>query len=134
MGGQLDGNFVPGSLPHKFILIVTLIICFVVNKFLSPSFCRRRSFVHRTANVACIFCKCSQQHPPFIRPLYRSTCVSRHAPPVKNWRILLVQSFTAHMPLLTATSAFGLGRRRWSFPQQRYLHCLCTNVQICRNC
>jgi len=32
MGGQLDGNF-PGSLPHKFILIVTLIICFVVNKF-----------------------------------------------------------------------------------------------------
>jgi len=31
------------------------------------------------------------------------------APPVKNWRILLVQTFTAHMPLLTATSAFGLG-------------------------
>jgi len=23
MGGQLDGNFLPGSLPHKFILIVT---------------------------------------------------------------------------------------------------------------
>ena len=36
MGGQLDGNFLPGSLPHKFILFVTLIICFVVNKFLSP--------------------------------------------------------------------------------------------------
>ena len=35
MGGQLDGNFLPGSLPHKFILIVILIICFVVNKFLS---------------------------------------------------------------------------------------------------
>jgi len=30
------------------------------------------------------------------------------APPVENWRILLVQSFTARMPLLTATSAFGL--------------------------
>ena len=29
MGGQLDGNFLPGSLPHKFILFVTLIICFV---------------------------------------------------------------------------------------------------------
>jgi len=29
---------------------------------------------------------------------------------VKNWRILLVQSFTARMPLLTATSAFRLGR------------------------
>jgi len=28
------------------------------------------------------------------------------APPVKNWRILLVQSFTARMSLLTATSAF----------------------------
>ena len=48
------------------------------------------------------------------------------APPVKNWRILLVQSFTARMPLLTATSAFGLGRRRWSSPQQCYLHGLCT--------
>jgi len=35
MGGQLDGNFFPGSLPHKFILIVTSIICFVVNKFIS---------------------------------------------------------------------------------------------------
>ena len=33
------------------------------------------------------------------------------APPVKNWRILSVQSFTAHVPLLKATSAFGLGRR-----------------------
>jgi len=32
MGGQLDGNFLPGSLPHKFILIVILIICFAVNK------------------------------------------------------------------------------------------------------
>jgi len=37
--------------------------------------------------------------------------VSLHllVPPVKNWRILLVQNFAAHMPLLTATSAFGLG-------------------------
>jgi len=35
MGGQLDGNFLPGSLPHKFILIVTSIICFVVSKFFS---------------------------------------------------------------------------------------------------
>jgi len=39
----------------------------------------------------------------------KSTCTM--APPVKNWRILLVQSFTACMPLLTATNAFGLGRR-----------------------
>jgi len=48
-----------------------------------------------------------------------------NAPPVNNWRILLVQSFAARMPLLTATSTFGLGRRRWSSPQQCYLHCLC---------
>jgi len=34
--------------------------------------------------------------------------------------ILLVQSFTARMSLLIATSAFGLGRRRWSSPQQCY--------------
>jgi len=48
------------------------------------------------------------------------------APPVKNWRILLEQTFTARMPLLMAASAFGLGRRRWSSSQQCYLHCLCT--------
>ena len=34
----------------------------------------------------------------------------------KNWRILLVQSFTTCMPLLMATSAFRLGRRCWSPP------------------
>jgi len=37
MGGRLDGNFLPGSLPHKFILFVTLIICFAVNNFFSLS-------------------------------------------------------------------------------------------------
>ena len=37
-----------------------------------------------------------------------------------------MQSFTARMPLLTANSTSGLGRRRWSGPQQCYLHCLCT--------
>jgi len=30
---------------------------------------------------------------------------------VKNWRILWEQSFTAHMALLAATTAFRLGRR-----------------------
>ena len=34
---MLDGNFLPGSRPHNFILIVTSIICFVVIKFLSFS-------------------------------------------------------------------------------------------------
>ena len=37
-----------------------------------------------------------------------------------------MQSFTARMPLLTATSAFVLGRRRWSSARQCYLHCLRT--------
>ena len=45
---------------------------------------------------------------------------------VKNWRILSVQSFTARMRLLAATSTFGLGKGRWSSPQQCYLHCLDT--------
>ena len=35
-----------------------------------------------------------------------------------------MQRFTAHVPLLKTTSAFGIGRRRWSSPQQCYLHCL----------
>ena len=39
-----------------------------------------------------------------------------------------MQSFTARMPLLTATSAFGLGRKRWSSPQQCYLHYLRTLI------
>jgi len=39
-----------------------------------------------------------------------------------------VQSFTAHIPLLTATIAFGLGRRRCSSPQQCHLHRLRTFI------
>ena len=35
----------------------------------------------------------------------------------KNWRILLLQSLTAHTPLQIATSTFGLGRRYFSSPQ-----------------
>ena len=42
------------------------------------------------------------------------------APPVKNWMILLMQSFTAGMPLLMAASAFRLRRRRLS-SQRCYL-------------
>ena len=52
--------------------------------------------------------------------------LSYPAPPVKNWRIFLVQSFTARMPLLSATSAFELRRIRWSSAQQCYLRCLRT--------
>ena len=43
-----------------------------------------------------------------------------------NWSFLLVQSFAVRMPLLTATIAFGLGRRCWRSPQWCYLHCLRT--------
>ena len=53
--------------------------------------------------------------------------VNLHKSAPKNRKILLVQSFTAHMPLLTATSIFGLGRRRWSSRQQCYLHSFCTS-------
>ena len=40
-----------------------------------------------------------------------------------------MQSFTARMPLLMATSAIGLGRRRW-ISQQRYLHFQVSNTHI----
>jgi len=48
MGGQLDGIFLAGSLPHEFIiLIVTLFIClWFVNKFLSLSL---RRFLSRVS-------------------------------------------------------------------------------------
>ena len=39
-----------------------------------------------------------------------------------------MQSFTARIPLLTATSAFGLERRRWSSAQQCHLQCLRTFI------
>ena len=50
-------------------------------------------------------------------------CSGQHLQ-LKNCRILLVQSFTARMPLLMATSTFVLGRIRWSCTQQCYVHCL----------
>ena len=43
---------------------------------------------------------------------------------VNLWRILLEQSFTVDMPLLTATSMFGLGKI--SSSQWCYVCCLCT--------
>ena len=46
--------------------------------------------------------------------------------PVKNRRSFLEQSFTAHMPLLTAAGAFRLERRQQSFPQWCYLQRLRT--------
>ena len=58
--------------------------------------------------------KRKQQQPTatVLRPLYRSVCV-------KNWGEDFVGAkFYCRVPLLTATSAFGLRRKRWSSPQQ----------------
>jgi len=41
-----------------------------------------------------------------------SVLTSTPNPPVKNWRVLLGQSFTAFLPLLMAASEFGLERWR----------------------
>jgi len=59
-----------------------------------------------------------QQQQSLFYGHYTGQSALATAPPVENWKLLLVQSFTARMHLLTATSAFGLGRRRWSTPQQ----------------
>ena len=59
----------------------------------------------------------SNQHPPFFTAIIQVNA---------TLMILLVQSFTARMPLLTAISVFGLWKRCWSSPQQCYLHCLYT--------
>ena len=50
---------------------------------------------------------------------------------VKNWRMLLMQIFTARMPLLTATSASRLGRIRWSSALSTLSPCL--QLRIARN-
>ena len=47
--------------------------------------------------------------PTILQPLYMTTCINW--PSVKNGRILLEQSFTAHMLLLTAAGEFVLRRR-----------------------
>ena len=87
---------------------------------LSPTFCQ-----HKTSNTDRLtelrfYVQQQQQSHRFTASIQ----VNLHQPasPVKNWRFLLVQSFNAHMPLLTATSVFRLERRRWSSPQQCYLH------------
>jgi len=52
--------------------------------------------------------------------------------PLLTGMILLEQSFTAWMSLLTAISAFGLGRKCQSSPQWCYLHCLYMAHSTCR--
>ena len=47
------------------------------------------------------------QHTTVLQPLYQSS-------PVKKWKILLEQSFIAHVLLLMASSTFGLGRKCYS--------------------
>ena len=61
-----------------------------------------------------------------LQPLCRSTCVSQHLQLRTGGFCWCFLSFTASMPLVMATSAFGLGRRCWSSPQHCYLHSLHT--------
>ena len=62
-----------------------------------------------------------------LRPLYRSTCVSRH---LQNWRILLVQNFTARVLLLKAMNqCILIGEKTLEFYSTVLfigLHCLRT--------
>jgi len=69
----------------------------------------------------------------FLWPLYRSSCISWQSP-VKNWLILLEQSFTACVPLLTATSALVLGRRCSSFNHVNYAVSVPSNSCYCCYC
>jgi len=64
------------------------------------------------------------QYYRFTAVILVNPCQSAH--PVENWRILSEQSFTPHVPLPMATSAFGLGRRRQRNPWWCYLYHLCT--------
>ena len=50
------------------------------------------------------------------KPLVMVTRERRYGP--SRLRVNDDDSVTVHMPLLTAARAFGLGRRRWSSPQQ----------------
>jgi len=50
--------------------------------------------------------------------------------PVKNWRILLEQSFTAYLPFLRTACAYGLGKRCWS--SAPHLHTMCLYIKT--NC
>ena len=50
-----------------------------------------------------------------LRPLHRSIGVSQH--PQLRTEGFCYSSFTAHKPLLTATSAFALGRKSQSSPK-----------------
>jgi len=75
----------------------------------------------------------SQKLPILCRVGHKTSLISHYTgqsvlagTSVKNWRILLEQSFTGHMPLLMAASTFGLRRRRWISPQRCYLHHLQT--------
>ena len=62
-----------------------------------------------------------------LRPLYGSTCVSRH---LQNWRILLVQNFTARVLLLKAMNqCILIGEKTLEFYSTVLfigLHCLRT--------
>ena len=65
-----------------------------------------------------------QQHKTTrLWPLYRSTRVSRHLQ-LSTGAFCWCRVLLPARALLTATSAFGSARRRWSSLKQCYLHCL----------
>jgi len=82
----------------------------------------RERFILFFLNIDVYHYSYNTQQPPFYghhtgQPALAGTSVM-------NWMILLVQSFTARMHLLTAISAFGLWRRYWSSSENSELRLL----------
>ena len=88
-----------GTGPHSSFRCFTTHIKYTL---LTTNYCCCYYYYHYTAIIQ------DNQHQP--------------APTLKVWKILLEQSFTVHMFFQKETSAFGLGRRCQSSPQQCYLH------------
>jgi len=66
-----------------------------------------RTVTHRkTISSVMTSLKLSETTSTAVQPLYRRTCISQH-PQLKIEKFVQA-NFTARMPLLTATSAFGL--------------------------
>jgi len=65
----------------------------------------RRTIRYKVFNsISTAFIWLYTQHNRFVVTIQVSWCHS--APTVKNWKILLEQSFTAYMPLLMSASTF----------------------------
>jgi len=90
-----------GSIPAKFHLNGAT--------RLSPLWGKSRLHSERNSSSSLVFWQ-SWQYKLILQNCQTTTTTTTilwPARPVKNWRILVEQSFTAHMPLLMATSAFN---------------------------